>query len=292
MLTRISGRLFGKLSWNEGWALVVAAVLFSALIGVAVQAEAQETGFDYSTQDLRVGVWIEGLEEGGVLDRGEELNVGFQTNEDAFAVVYRINTDGEVTVIWPRSRLDDGFVFGGHEYMLPVSGSRRLVASSSSGEGFIEAIVSRYPFDLRDLQLDFHHEYTAEMIEYSVVGDPFLAMNEINFAVTGLEDSGDYVVTNYLGYFVHQEVEHPRYLCNQCHLDDEVAIRPYMDACPVDISYDYSWGNDWYDDYGYYPVYHNPVYVYIDPWTFKPWVNFWYYPAYSCPPWQNHHGGS
>ncbi len=246
------------------------------------QTTVAETEFDYSSQTLRVGVWIDGLEEGVVLDRGQDMAVGFQTNEDAYAVVYRINTEGLVTVLWPRSRLDDGFVFGGHEYLMPVTGARRLAASSSAGEGFVEAIVSRYPFDLRDLAVDFHHEFQAEKIEFAIIGDPFLAMNEVNFAITGMEDSGDFVITNYLSYYVNEVVEHPRFLCNQCHMDDDLAVHPYRDQCTIDITYDYGWGNSWYRDNGYYPVYYNPVYVYIDPWTWRPWINFWYEPYYTC----------
>jgi hypothetical protein len=246
-------------------------------------AHATDTEFDYASQTLRVGVWIEDFEEGDVLERGEEIATGFQTNEDAYAVVYRINSEGLVTVLWPRSRMDDGFVFGGHEYLLPVTGGPRLVASSRPGEGFIEAIVSRYPFDLRELALDFHHEYEMEKYNFMVVGDPFLAINEVNFAVTGMEDSADFVVTNYLSYYVHEQVEHPRYLCNQCHMDDDYEVNPYNDECTIDITVDYGWGNDWYGDVGYYPIYHNPVYVYYDPWTWRPWVNFWYDPFYRCP---------
>jgi hypothetical protein len=92
-------------------------------------------------------------------------------------------------------------------------------------------------------------------------------------------------VTNYAGYYVHQAVDHPRYLCGQCHNQDEVAYDPYRDQCTLTIEYDYSWYNGWYDRYGYYPVYGNPVYVYIDPWTWNPWVNYWYRPYYTCAPW-------
>jgi len=248
----------------------------------ATGAFASDSIYDYDAQTLRVGVWIENLDEAEVLDKGEELAVGFQTNEDAYAVVYRINTEGLVTILWPRSRLDDGFVFGGHEYLMPVTGSRRLVASSRTGEGFIEAVVSRYPFDMRELALDFHHEYQEDSYEFYVAGDPFLAINEINFAITGMEDSADFVVTNYLSYYVHEEVEHPRYLCNQCHVDDDLADRPYQDECTIEITVDHGWGNQWYGDQGYYPIYHNPVYVYYDPWTWRPWVNFWYDSFYTC----------
>lgn len=264
-------------------ALLGTAILLF-LLGMAGTGLAQEAEkeFDYKQVDLRVGVWIDDLEEGEVLERGQAMGVGFQTNADAYAVVYRIDTEGEVTILWPRSRMDDGFVFGGHEYQLPVSGARRLSASSRSGEGFIQVIASPYPFDLRDLEVDFHHEFKAESFDFAVLGDPFLAMNEVNFAITRMEDTEDFVVTNFLSYYVHEKVDHPRYLCNQCHFDDDVTVHPYRDECTINITYDYGWSNRWYLDYGWYPVYHHPVYVYYDPWTWRPWVNFWYDPWYRC----------
>lgn len=268
---------------NHGFAILkTASIALVVLVMMPFMALAVEQESDSYSQTLRVGVWIEGLEDGDILDKGEELAVGFQTNEDSYAVVYRINTEGLVTVLWPRSRMDDGFVFGGHEYMMPVTGAPRLVAGSRTGEGFIEAVVSRYPFDLRDLALDFHHEFETEKFDFVVIGDPFLAINEVNFAITGMEDSGDFAVTNYLSYYVHEEVDHPRYLCGQCHTDDDLAVSPYQDQCTINITVDHGWGNDWYYNTGYYPMYHNPVYVYYDPWTCRPWVNFWYEPYYVC----------
>ena len=272
---------------NHGLASLSGLVTMIVLLALAGAARADTQpapakDFDYGTVNLRVGVWIEGLEEDEVLERGQAMSVGFQTNDDAYAVVYRIDTEGEVTILWPRSRMDDGFVFGGHEYMLPVAGARRLSASSRSGEGIIEVLTSRYPFDLRDLEVDFHHEYKADKHHFQVLGDPFLAMNEINYAITRLEDTEDYVVSNYLSYYVHEKVDHPRYLCNQCHFDDDLTVHPYQDECTINITYDYGWSNRWYRDYGYFPVYYNPVYVYYDPWTWRPWVNFWYDPWYRC----------
>ena len=160
MNTTLMSKSFTKFSkvFFTAAALVLVMVVAPASGAPATKA-ITDAKFDYDSQTLRVGVWIENLDEGEVLEKGEDLAVGFQTNEDAYAVVYRINTEGLVTVLWPRSRMDDGFVFGGHEYQMPVTGSRRLVASSRTGEGFIEAVVSRYPFDLRELALDFHHEY-------------------------------------------------------------------------------------------------------------------------------------
>ncbi len=256
--------------------------LLSLLTTGSTMAQDAKAKFDYGTLDLRVAVWVDRNED-EVYRKGQEMAVGFQSNEDAYAVVYRIDTDGEVTILWPRSRMDDGFVFGGHEYELPVNGARRLRVSSDEGEGYVEAVVSRYPFDLRHLELDFHHEPGATRVGFRVAGDPFLAMNEVNFALTGLEDAEDYIVTNYVAYYVHRQVEHPRYLCSQCHFEDDVAYHPYNDTCQLNITVDHHWGNTWWDRYGYYPVYTSPVYVYVDPWTWRPWVNFWYDPWWSTP---------
>ena len=115
----------------------------------------QASQYDYAGQSLRVNLWLDRDEE-EVYQRGDRLQVFFETNDDAYAVVYRIDTTGRVEVLWPRSRYDDGFVFGFHEYNLPVVGAERLRTSSEEGQGYVEAIVSKYPFDLRDIAIDFH----------------------------------------------------------------------------------------------------------------------------------------
>ena len=245
--------------------------------------------YDYAAESLRVSVWLD-RDEDDIYQRGDEQRVTFQTNEDAYAVVYRIDTEGLVTVLWPRDRLDDGFVFGGHEYRLPGREAPALRVEESEGEGYVEAIVSRYPFDLRALEVDFLGDDGGEPYAFRVAGDPFLAMNEVNYAVTGLKDSADDVVTNYARYYVHRQVDHPRYLCAQCHDNDGPRYDPYAAHCTLVIDYDYGWANHWYGRYGYYPVYWNPVWVYVDPWTWSPWVNFWYDPWYVCAPYYDWRG--
>ncbi len=262
------------------WLLVGALGICSPAFAVT---DAADKDFDYGAVELRVGVWLD-RDADEIYQAGERMNVGFQVNEDAYAVVYRMDVDGNVTILWPRSRLDDGFVFSGHKYQVPVPGAAPLITGRNEGEGFVEMMASRYPFDLRELQIDFHSENLDNPFNYAVAGDPFLAINDINYAITGLEDTADYVVSDFVQYYVHRKVDHPRYLCSQCHVGDEEQYDPYDDECTLDIEYDYGWSNRWYDTYGYYPVYAQPVYVYIDPWNYRPWVNFWYWPSYRCGP--------
>jgi hypothetical protein len=235
----------------------------------------------YENQTLRVSLWTD-KDEDQVYQRGEQLNVTFQTNEDAYVVLYHIDPVGRVDVLWPTSRYSDGFSFGGHRYRLPTRQGNRIRVGDEAGMGYINAVVSRYPFDIRDLELDFHHENMGNPHDYYVGGDPFLAMNEVTYAVTGLEDPSEYVITNYLTYYVHQKVDHPRYICSQCHEDDP-GYDPYHSTCEVTITYDYSWANTWWDRYQYYPPYYYPVYYYVDPWCGISWVNYWYDPFYRYP---------
>jgi hypothetical protein len=267
--------------------MTVLAPVFAvwALLGMAGATRAEQPDNDameqrYREETLRVNVWVD-KDDDDVYRKGEPIAVTFQTGDDAYAVVYHIDTDGRVEILWPTTRYSDGFAFGGHRYKLPSREAGRLRAAESEGVGYIEAVVSRYPFDLRDLEIDFLHERAdGRHYAYYVAGDPFLAMNEVNFAVTGLDDASGYVVTNYASYYVHRPVDHPRYLCLQCHDDGR---DPYDSSCTVTITYDYGWANDWWGAYGFYPAYYYPVYYYADPWSGVFWVNYWYDPWYHWP---------
>ncbi|HPF35232.1 MAG TPA: DUF4384 domain-containing protein [Candidatus Krumholzibacteria bacterium] len=269
---------------------VTLLLLASALLLGVVTARAQHATPDldkavadgwqgYEQQPLRVNVWHD-RDDDEVYSRGESVRVHFETNGDAYVVIYRIDAEGEVSVLWPRSRYDDGFVFGHHTYSVPNAGAARLRAADVDGVEYVEALVSAYPFDLRGLDIDFHHEREETARAYYVAGDPYLAMNDVNFAITGLEDAETFVAASSTSWYVGRRVDHPRFLCGQCHEDQP---EPYRDTCVVEIHHDYGWGNQWYRDYGYYPLYSYPVYYYVDPWTMRPWVNYWYRPWYAWP---------
>ena len=114
------------------------SVLAFLLIGITLAwgtasptvAQEQSAAFDYDDIGLRVALWLD-KEEGEIYRKGSNIEVGFQTNEDAYAVVYRVDTEGLVTVLWPRSRLDDGFVFTIGE---PAQGTTNLNGDTDATE--------------------------------------------------------------------------------------------------------------------------------------------------------------
>lgn len=265
------------------------ATLSPAALFVDEEADTEAAADEvrYSSRDLRVQVWHD-KDDDAVYERGEELQLFFRTNEDAYVVLYYIDADGYTEVLWPTSRYDDGFVFGGHTYSIPGRGSEDgMWVSQSRGVEYAEAIASKYPFDLRELALDFRFD-PEETGEYAhrVSGDPFLAVNDINYAITGLEEDVDWIVTDWTHIYVDQKVDYPRYTCTQCHDsgEDQEQYEPYAQTCTrVEIYSDWGWYSSWYLRFGYYPLYCDAPYYYWDPWYSRPYY-FTYYPVcYTWP---------
>jgi hypothetical protein len=269
--------------WLRGEELQLAsATQIDASVEISSQDHATQKSADLEDleRDLRVHVW-HGRDDDDPYSKGEQLDLSFRTNDDAYVVVYRIDTEGYVEVLWPGSRFDDGFAYGGHTYDLPPrDGGHRLRVSNVKGVEYIQTIASEYPFDLRDLAIDFAFDREETVrYDYEVAGDPFLAVNDINYAITGLEEDVDFLVTDWTHLYVESKVEYARYSCNQCHVDDD-DYHAYVDTCSqVTIRYDFGWYDRWYTRYGWYPVYYDPLYVYWDSFYYRPYYN-WYYPVY------------
>lgn len=242
-------------------------------------------------RDIRVDIWTD-VPEDEVLSRSEEFTLHVQTNTDLYVVVYKIDVEGRVEVLWPSSRYSDGFIYGNHTYSIPRPGQAgRLRVGNVRGVEYIEAIASAYPFDLRALGIDFSFDLDDRTRhDYYVDGDPFLAVNDINYAITGLEEDVDYVVTDWLHLYVESQVDYARYSCNQCHLDDAgyATVTPYVDTCSqVEVRVDWGWHTGWYVNFGWYPLYYEPPFYYWDYYWSRPYWYAWYpvpyaWPAYSC----------
>lgn len=258
-----------------------------------LQGESVDAVYDQAqapVRDIRVQVWHD-REDDDPYRRGEKLQVNFRTNADMYVALYRLDVDGRVEMLWPTSRYDDGFVYGNHTYTLPRPGSPvRLTVSDRKGVEYVQAIASEYPFDLRELGIDFTFDLDDQRsFGYTVSGDPFLAVNDINFAITGLEEDVDYVVTDWTHLYVESKVDYARYSCTQCHQGDDgqTYVHPYVDTCKtVNVYTDFSWHRRWYVNFGWYPLYYDAPYYYWDVVYGRPyWFSYYpiYYSWYSYP---------
>jgi len=253
------------------WAL--AAVLLAAIAWPPTGAGA--AGLD-------VEVWTD-RGSGAVYDPGEVLEVQARTSGDAFLLVYELDAEGFVRLLFPYHG-NNGLVPGGQVLALPDERSNlELVVQEPVGQAYLVAIASREPFgelpwylrpyDAQAEQLGYEGEADEEegiTAEGRIVGDPFVAMERIRRRVLAAPDDPDAFATSYTTYYVHEEVKYPRYLCYDCHRPGQwqwwTGFDPYYTTCNVfefRVNYAWYWGPRYW--FGYVPYY-------------------WYVPRHDCAP--------
>lgn len=226
-----------------------------------------------------------------VYQSGENIQVSARTSNDAYLLVYEIDTEGGVHILFP-SRGEDPRVEANRSLKLPNQ-DEEWVVEGPVGEGYIVAVASNEPFQpmpwyLRpynaqandigyfgggDQATDDEEGVTAEG---KIVGDPFVAMERIRRRVLADPDDAGTFATAYTSYYLHQEVRYPRYLCYDCHRPGHWSwwdgFDPYYSTCSVfDLRVNWNWG--WGPSYWFGRV---PYFVYVYRPTCPPYYRHWY----------------
>jgi hypothetical protein len=226
---------------------------------------------------LSVEVWTDKGND-AVYQPGDEIQIKTRSSDDAYLLVYEIDAEGAVNVLYPSVN-QSGQVRGNQTLQLPGDDQGEFVVDSQTGEGYIVAIASVHPFENLPWYLrpwnpqgeatgyvgkpDDEPGVTADG---KIVGDPFVAMERIRRRVLRDSTNIDDFASAYANYYVHEQVRYPRYLCNDCHRPGQYAwwdgFDPYYTTCTVfDFRVNWAWG--WGPAYwtGYVPYY---AYVYRD----------------------------
>lgn len=231
----------------RGVGLLGAAIVAGATLAGAASAATQvERGADRSR--LTVDVWTN-KEEGGVYRPGEGMRIFFRPSADAFVLLYNIDTDGYIHLIYPYGPDDPDRVEGGRTYQIP---SRRdpydLVADGPAGVEYVVALAAPFPFSDLPWYLSGRvgdgeappDEQADDDDSGVIVGDPYVGMDRIARRIVppGREDD---VATADTYFYIGERVEYPRYVCADCH-SHAVYFDPYRDVCPVvEIRIDATW---------------------------------------------------
>ena len=241
---------------------------------------------------LSVNVWADRGAD-AVYEPGDRVQVRARASDDANLLVYDIDAEGNVHVLFPyRGR--SGYVDGRQTFMIPANDTQdELVVRGPVGQGYIVAIASRAPF--RDLPWYLRpYDPQAEGVGYvggpenagdeddfvtregRIVGDPFVAIERIRREVVSDPDDRDGVATAYVSYYVHDHVRYPRYVCNDCHRPGHYAwwdgFDPYYASCSVvdfRVNFGWFWGTPYWSSCV-------PYYVYVVrpscPPYYQPWA--------------------
>ncbi len=245
-----------------GFALPLLVAVTTALIAAPASA-----------QSLGVKVWSD-RGDGGVYNSGDPIGISVRTNRDAYLIVYEIDAEGAVHVLFPWQGNDTG-VEGGTTLDLPEDPGDQLVVEGPVGEGYIVAIAADEPFRRLPWYLRPHDERADEMgytaddhpddgvtPDGKIVGDPFVAMERIRRQVLANPSDSHSFATAYTSYYVHHPVRYPRYLCNDCHRPGYWSwwdgFDPYYSQCSVfefRVNANWWWGPTYWTTYVPYYAY-------------------------------------
>jgi hypothetical protein len=235
----------------------------ATLVAAASSAyAAEQVPVPYPTEESRVenaararrleaDVWIN-KDEGGIYRPGESMRVYFRGNANCYMLVFNIDTDGYIHLVYPYGPGDTPSVEGGRTYMIPSrSDPYDLVADGPPGIEYVVAVGSPYPFQDLPWYLSAdadggrpEGDYDSEDDTESgrIVGDPYVGIDRIlhRIAAPGREDL---LATNETYFYIGRRVEYPRYVCADCHYHPYY-FDPYVTACSVfDIRVDATWAH-------------------------------------------------
>ena len=168
---------------------------------------------------------------GSIYQEGETVRLKLHTGADAYAVVFDIDTDGFVHLLYPTGDKTLLKLKGKETYGLPADPDASFIVSGRRGMEFVFAVAARDrdAFNEREIGYLLKNEELDDKRKYRIEGDPFLAANRIaKRLIKGIEHKRD--VTMAFTYFhVDEPVDFPRYLCERCY---DKGWNPYSENMP------------------------------------------------------------
>lgn len=96
-----------------------------------------------------IEVWTDNND--GVYSEGENVTVYFRADRDCYVAIYGVDTRGDVNLLYPAARWDDGYVRGGEVYAIPGDNSDYdLVINGPEGMEIIQAVAADEELDIPD----------------------------------------------------------------------------------------------------------------------------------------------
>jgi hypothetical protein len=173
----------------------------------------------------RVAVWSDQDEP---YRRGQGARVYLDAERPAHVTVFRVDTDGRLTVLFPREPWGDTYVREARQFEVTGGrGGRSFIVDDYPGVGYLFAIASARPFDFDDIARGDYWDY--RLIEGGRIrGDPYVVLTDL---AARIAPGGDYDY-DISPYYVERRYDYPRFVCYDCHAYAKYdEWDPYHQAC-------------------------------------------------------------
>jgi hypothetical protein len=155
---------------------------------------------------------------GVVLNPGDEIGFRLQSDINAYVIVFNIDTEGFVNLLYPAKGERPVHVREGETYFIPDENSEVLIVEGNTGVEFIYALVVPERDDIDRRELDFLGKSNDLPREerYRIDGDPFIAANIIAGELIRGVSHREGIFLDYQYFYINDRVPYPCYLCGEC----------------------------------------------------------------------------
>lgn len=199
--------------------------------------------------ELQARIWLDRSAD-AAYDRGDRARVYYQVSRSAYVAIFRIDTDGRIRLLHPRSPYDDYYTRGGRDHRLLFDGGRspHWYVDDDPGLGYYFIIASPTPMDFSALDYASRGGWDLASVGRRVYRDPYVAIDDWVVRLVPDWKRTPYAL-DFAEYNVDRVHDYPRFLCYDCHgYRPYRAWNPYYDHCT-------SFRVVIYNDPYYYPVY-------------------------------------
>ena len=172
---------------------------------------------------------------GSVYRDGESVRFSVRTDSDAYVVVFNIDTEGFVHLLYPRGGETLQRISPNRIYYLPEYEDEALVVSGKKGIEFVFAVAAPHRDDFNRDEIGFllDDERLPPDRRFRIDGDPLLAANRIaSQLIRGISHRGG-VTMSFTYFYLHEAVDFPRYMCEDCY---KTGKDPYGPTMPVYVA--------------------------------------------------------
>ncbi|MBP2681049.1 MAG: hypothetical protein H6Q78_912 [Candidatus Krumholzibacteriota bacterium] len=169
---------------------------------------------------------------GSVYRAGEEVGLSLRTDTDAYVVVFDIDTDGFVHLLYPEDGKSLRKFSSGRAYEFPDDPERSLVVGGSKGIEFMFALAVEDRDYINEQEVRFlaDNANLPEEKKFRITGDPFLGANRIASQIVRGIAQRPGVTMSFTYFYIDEAVDYPRYLCDDCY---EKGTDPYASGMPA-----------------------------------------------------------
>lgn len=215
--------------------------------------------------------------------RGDRVKVFLKTRDDRYLVVFQVDPDNRLRILFPLDPTDDNYVKGGKTYKLMSRGGREGFAAEVSGRGVLFAAASAAPFKFDDFVTDKYWNYNT-LNATPIEGDVEQALVELTQRIAGTRF--DYDIMGYGAYADASEIAPGTDLAYEV----EPAFNGCLGCAPVSTvvvsaGTPVYCSSPLYDPSCYDPLYWSPGYVPPNYWNTGWGYYGGYYAGYYPPAW-------